>query len=414
MPIGTHSEVGMKHFSTIAALLFVLISTSLFAQTAARITTMHVVKGNPNGLFTVSIRCDGETQFNLTRSQLAVTDNGQPVNDFSIIESSSPMVHNPISAVLVFDASGSMSGSANAAAKIAGSAFIQLMDSVTDEGAIFWFTQSVTLQQSMTSSLTALDAAVQQLPASGATAVWDGIWEGLTELQTNGSNQKKAVVVLTDGGDNSSVHTPTQIIALAQLYNLRVFTIGLGSAVNAADLQLIALLTGGSYFQTPNANDLQTVFTQIATFMGHGFEEHTVAFKSPDPDAAMHELQISVVACGETAAANWHEAAVTTTGIARPDQAAPFALELAQNVPNPFSPSGETVISYSLSGIDSPQPVRLEVFDLLGRRMAKLVDADILPGSHVVRFNARGFAPGMYIYRLSSGSVTATRTMIVR
>ena len=102
------------------------------------------------------------------------------------------------------------------------------------------------LQQSMTSSLTALDAAVQQLPASGATAVWDGIWEGLTELQTNGSNQKKAVVVLTDGGDNSSVHTPTQIIALAQLYNLRVFTIGLGSAVNAADLQLIALLTGGS------------------------------------------------------------------------------------------------------------------------------------------------------------------------
>ena len=84
---------------------------------------MHVVKGNPNGLFTVSIRCDGETQFNLTRSQLAVTDNGQPVNDFSIIESSSPMVHNPISAVLVFDASGSMSGSANAAAKIAGSSY---------------------------------------------------------------------------------------------------------------------------------------------------------------------------------------------------------------------------------------------------------------------------------------------------
>ncbi len=404
----------MNRIFTIAASLLLLISTSLFAQTEARITTMHVVKGDPNGLFTVSIRCDGETQFNLTRSQLTVTDNGTPVDDFSIVESSSPTVRNPFSAVMVMDASGSMSGSPNAQAKAAGHSFVDFMDGVVDEAAVIWFTQVVTKYQGMTTVKLILHGAVDALPASGATAVWDGIWEGLIELQTNGLNSKKAVVVLTDGGDNSSTHTPAQIIQLAQLYNLRVFTIGLGSAVNATELQLVALLTGGSYFQTPNANDLQTIFTQIANFMGHGFEEHTVAFKTPDPGAAEHEIQISVVACGETVASNFKEAAVTTTGVARAPQALPFALELGQNVPNPFSPSGETVIPYTLSGIDAPQPLRLEVFDLLGRRMATLVDADVLPGSHLVRFDARGLAPGMYLYRLSSGSVTTTRNMIVR
>ncbi|MBE0644369.1 MAG: VWA domain-containing protein [Bacteroidetes bacterium] len=404
----------MKRISTIAASLLLLISTSLFAQTEARVTTMHVVKGDPNGLFTISIRCNGEAQFDLTRSQLTITDNGSPVEDFNIVESSSPMVRNPISAALVMDASGSMSGSGNAGAKNAGHAFVDFMDGVVDEASVFFFTQVVTRYQQMTTVKPMLHVAVDALPASGATAVWDGIWEGLTELQSNGVNSKKAVVVLTDGGDNSSSRSPAQIIQLAQLYNLRVFTIGLGSGINATELQLIALLTGGAYFQTPNANDLQLIFTQIANFMGHGFEEHTVAFKTPDPDAVEHELQISVIACGETAASTFKEAAVTTTGVARAPHAAPFALELGQNVPNPFSPSGETLIPYTLSGINSPQPLRLEVFDLLGRCMAKLIDADVLPGSHFVRFDARGLAPGMYLYRLSSGSVTTTKTMIVR
>ncbi|MFA6233039.1 MAG: VWA domain-containing protein [Bacteroidota bacterium] len=404
----------MIRISIIAVLTLLLISASSFAQTEARITTLNVVRGNSNAQFTVSIRCDGASQFDLSRSQLVVTDNGMPVTDFDIIESSSPAVRNPFSAVLVLDASGSMTGSYNAEAKVAGSAFVQFMDGVVDEAAILWFTEIVRLQRTMTTNKVILDSAVQALPANGATAMYDGAWDGLMELQAHGVNQKKAVLLLSDGGDNSSSHTPGDVIQLAQQLNLRVFTIGLGSGINATIMQQIATSTGGSFFQTPNAADLQTIFAQIASFMGRGFEEHTVAFKTPDPDALEHELQISVVACGETAASMHKEAAGTVSGIDRMRQSAPFALELAQNIPNPLALNAVTVIPFSLSGTVSPQPVRLEVFDVLGRRMALLVDSDLLPGNHVARFNADGIAPGMYLYRLSSAGVITTRTMIVR
>lgn len=404
----------MVRISIIAVLILLLISASSFAQTEARITTMNVVRGNPNALFTVSIRCNGESQFDLSRSQLVVTDNGMPVTDFDIIESSSPAVRNAFSAALVLDASGSMMGAGNAGAKVAGSAFVQFMDGIVDEAAMLWFTQIVMVQQQMTTIKAILDAAVQALPAIGATAMYDGAWEGLMELQTQGVNPKKAVLLLSDGGDNSSTHTPGDVIQLAQQLNFRLFTIGLGSAVNDSIMRQLALQTGGSYFQTPNAADLQTIFTQIASFMGRGFEEHTVAFKTPDPDALEHELQISVVACGETAASMHKEAAGTVSGIDRMRQSAPFALELGQNIPNPLALNAVTVIPFSLSGTVSPQPVRLEVFDVLGRRMALLVDSDVLPGNHVARFNADGIAPGMYLYRLSSASVITTKTMIVR
>ncbi len=407
-------EETMTRFSVLTVILMMLVAASSFSQTEARITTMNVVRGNANAIFTVSVRCDGESQFDLSRSQLVITDNGMPVTDFDIIESSSPMVRNAFSAVLVLDASGSMSGVGNAGTKLAGHDFVDYMDGTVDEASIFFFTSVVTQHQPMTTIKPMLHAAVDALPASGATAVWDGAYAGLIDLYANGHNTKKAVLLLTDGGDNSSIHTVAEVIALAQLNNLRIFTIGLGSTVNTTELQMIALLTGGSYFQTPNAVDLQSIFTQIVTFMGRGFEEHTVAYKTPDPDALEHELQISVVACGETASSLHREPAVTVTGISALRAAAPFSLELGQNIPNPLSLNREAIIPFSLSGIDTPQPVRLEVFDVLGRRMATVLDSDILPGNHIARFNADGIAPGMYLYRLSSGNVISTKTMIVR
>jgi copper homeostasis protein CutC len=69
----------------------------------------------------------------------------------------------------------------------------------------------------------------------------------------NGVNQCRAVIALTDGGDNASTRTVAEIISLANRHRIRVFTIGLGSGINATELEQIALLTGGRYYQTPNA-----------------------------------------------------------------------------------------------------------------------------------------------------------------
>jgi hypothetical protein len=53
------------------------------------------------------------------------------------------------------------------------------------------------------------------------------------------------------------------------------------------------------------------------------------------------------------------------------------------------------------------------VFDAVGNPVATLVDGDVASGTHSVIFEARNLAAGRYLYRLSSGSFTETKTMTV-
>ncbi|MEX0679825.1 MAG: GLUG motif-containing protein, partial [Balneolales bacterium] len=84
----------------------------------------------------------------------------------------------------------------------------------------------------------------------------------------------------------------------------------------------------------------------------------------------------------------------------------PSALTLSQNFPNPFNSS--TVISY---GLPETSHVRLEVFDLLGRRVRLLLNDEISAGRHRVLFDAGGLPSGMYLYRLSAGNALQSRTL---
>jgi hypothetical protein len=70
---------------------------------------------------------------------------------------------------------------------------------------------------------------------------------------------------------------------------------------------------------------------------------------------------------------------------------------LSQNYPNPFNPS--TGIRYQISGVSD---VRLEVFDVLGRKVATLVNERQAAGSYQTTFNASSLASGTYLYRLEA------------
>ena len=93
--------------------------------------------------------------------------------------------------------------------------------------------------------------------------------------------------------------------------------------------------------------------------------------------------------------------------------ALPTDFALGQNYPNPFNPS--TIIPYQLPAAGH---VRLEVFNLLGQRLVTLVDAERSAGVHTAQWDAtdsagRAVGAGVYIYRLSSGGVSATRRMVL-
>lgn len=78
----------------------------------------------------------------------------------------------------------------------------------------------------------------------------------------------------------------------------------------------------------------------------------------------------------------------------------PKEVELGQNYPNPFNPS--TTIAY---GVPETGEVTLEVFDVLGRKVATLLNEERkTAGRYTLNFNASNLASGMYIYRLRAGN----------
>jgi hypothetical protein len=87
----------------------------------------------------------------------------------------------------------------------------------------------------------------------------------------------------------------------------------------------------------------------------------------------------------------------------------PETLVLEQNYPNPFNPV--TTISFTLTADAAAAPVRLTIYDLLGRQLATVVDAQLAPGTHRASFDASMLASGIYVYRLETASGTITRKM---
>lgn len=86
----------------------------------------------------------------------------------------------------------------------------------------------------------------------------------------------------------------------------------------------------------------------------------------------------------------------------------PANFVLEQNYPNPFNPT--TSIEYS---VVSNEYVSLKVYDILGNEAATLVNETKSPGSYEVSWNASEFASGIYIYRLTSGSINLSKKMIL-
>lgn len=86
----------------------------------------------------------------------------------------------------------------------------------------------------------------------------------------------------------------------------------------------------------------------------------------------------------------------------------PQVFALIQNYPNPFNPV--TLIKYDLP-VDCQ--VKLEIYNILGRRVANLVDGQQKAGYKRATWNACDFASGIYFYRLKAGNFTSTRKMVL-
>jgi len=94
---------------------------------------------------------------------------------------------------------------------------------------------------------------------------------------------------------------------------------------------------------------------------------------------------------------------------------------LNQNYPNPFNPS--TTISFSIPIVPLSSPLRkwrneegfvtLIVYDILGRKIATLLNEEINPGYYEVAFNGSNLSSGTYFYKLSTQDYSETKSMVL-
>ncbi len=86
----------------------------------------------------------------------------------------------------------------------------------------------------------------------------------------------------------------------------------------------------------------------------------------------------------------------------------PREFKLSQNYPNPFNPT--TVISFTLKNASH---VKLDVYNVIGEKVAELINSNLSTGVHSVNFNAADLTSGIYFYKISAGDFVAIKKMML-
>ncbi|MBN1448819.1 MAG: VWA domain-containing protein [Bacteroidetes bacterium] len=169
------------------------------------------------------------------------------------------------SVALVFDASGSITPQLIEVYRTAANAFLDSLDGEIDQGAVICFNDGATILQHMTTDRPSMRSAVSTIPRTGPTALWDGIYVGLLELQSRGTHERRALVVVTDGDDNSSTTgSPAAIIDLAQRENIVVYSISMLATAKEPLLRNVATSTGGKHYSRPVITQLTEIYRELA------------------------------------------------------------------------------------------------------------------------------------------------------
>jgi len=163
----------------------------------------------------------------------------------------------PISVGIIFDVSGSMKDNNNInAAKSAIKRFLQ-EGNPEDEYFLVTFNQNTTLVQGFTNESANVqgDAAIRK--PGGTTALFDAVYMGLGEVR-KGRNEKKALILITDGEDNSSRYALREVREFAKESDVQIYAVGEEGKLGygRSEIQSIVSITGGRAFFPNNFNEL--------------------------------------------------------------------------------------------------------------------------------------------------------------
>lgn len=190
-------------------------------------------------------------------------------------------VTTPFAAVILLDISGSMEQRVS----LARSAAIRFLYGLrgNDQVSIFSFNRKIELIQDFSNSRD-LKSRVFDLEAGGATALNDAIYKAATVLKERKEN-RRAIIVLSDGADNTSGRSASKALKEAQSANATIYTVDMSPIrstqssrrQNIAVLKNFAKKTGGLFVSTPGGIELRNAFASIVQELGVQF---TIGYQS--------------------------------------------------------------------------------------------------------------------------------------
>src|SRR5262245_17717672 len=162
----------------------------------------------------------------------------------------------PVSLGIIFDISHSMQKKLDFAREAAG----RFLESGTPEDEYFLveFSSRAKVAHGFTTDIGRLRDRLAFRPAEGSTALYDGIYLGLSQLK-KGQNPKKALLLITDGEDNHSRYSRGDIRESIREADAQIYAIDMGRAL----LSDLAEMTGGHSYRA-SVDDIQEICEKIA------------------------------------------------------------------------------------------------------------------------------------------------------
>jgi Ca-activated chloride channel homolog len=156
--------------------------------------------------------------------------------------------------------------------------------------------------QAFTGDAKELEAALTAVPAEGRTALYDGVAEGLQHLQL-GHAGKRALIVVSDGGDNVSRRTYAEVLALARRTDAVIYAIGLlgtppiEEEEDAGLLKRLCKDTGGAAYFPRSPSEIIAMATDVARDLR---EQYTLGFMPGERigGRAFRKIEVKVTAAG--------------------------------------------------------------------------------------------------------------------
>ena len=235
----------------------------------------------------------------LVQENFQVYEDGQP-RPTAVFEQGEA----PVTMGLVIDRSQSMRPKTSALL-VAVSALLKLIRK-DDELFAVDFNDKVSFElpkdRPFTSDTKALEAALVNVRAEGQTALYDGVAEALLQLRA-GRGERRALIVISDGGDNVSRRKYADVLALARQSDAVIYAIGLlgnSSGEEEEDdgvLKRLCKDTGGVAYFPRTAEDIAAVSAQVAADLR---ETYTLGFSPRDgaDGRVFHKIEVKVTLAG--------------------------------------------------------------------------------------------------------------------